>query len=161
MHNGAQQAPIGGRPLQCSSTRFENADVPQETTDTSPENVTIWPPSTTNCASHTLSNQAAELISFGAAMAERDSERKSFLFQGCGCPLQCLGEFFTGVFAFECSFNCLTSADFHSRRTIRFFCQPFWPNFPSSSFAMKFSANHHRPRQWVLLDNQKKVGTIR
>jgi hypothetical protein len=37
--------------LQCSSTRFENADVPQKTTDTSPVNVTIWPPSTTNCAS--------------------------------------------------------------------------------------------------------------
>ena len=38
--------------VQCSSIRFENVDVPQEITDTSPENVTTSPPSTTNCASH-------------------------------------------------------------------------------------------------------------
>jgi len=48
----------------CLSTRFENADVPQETTDTSPENVTIWPLSTTNCASH-VGRQAKELRLIG------------------------------------------------------------------------------------------------
>jgi len=53
--------------VQCSSIRFENVDVPQEITDTSPENVTTSPTEHDQLCKPCSDRQAKELRLIGVA----------------------------------------------------------------------------------------------